>query len=251
MAFSTIHASINNRIAVIELDRQKRLNALNLTMMNEISDFLETPENKKEIRVLVITGKGDAFSAGADLTKVPENYAEAFDFFKTANDFFNFIENVPIPTIACINGMALGGGLELALCCDIRVAAESSVMGLPEINLGVMPGGGGTQRLPRVIGLGNAKELLLFGNPISAEEAFRMHLVNRVFPDADLREKTLEMAGELAQKEPLPVRLIKTAANKALGTELYTGISFETHLASGLLTTDEVKKGLEAFFNRK
>ncbi len=250
MAFSCIQAFVDNQIAVIELDRPKRYNALNQSLMDEVLDFLEAPETKRKMRALVITGTGKAFSAGADLSKVPGDYNEAIDFFKTANSFFNYIENLPIPTVACLNGMTLGGGLELSLCCDIRTAAESAVMGLPEITLGVMPGGGGTQRLPRIVGLGNAKELLLFGNPITAPEALRMHLVNRVFPDDDLKEKTMELATELSQKDSLAVRLIKNAANKALGTELYTGISFEASQVSGLLTMDGIKERLEKLFNR-
>ncbi len=248
MGYSEIDVSLENNVAIIEINRPKRMNALSLSLLDEIESFLTDGENQREIRCLIITGKDQIFSVGADLSSPPESYEDALDFFKKVSDFFYFFENLPISTIASINGLALGGGLELSLCCDLRIASDTAALGLPEIDLGIMPGGGGTQRLPRVAGLGNAKELLLLGEPVAAKEAYRMNLVNRVFTRDELRDKTMEMAIILAGKPPLSVRAIKEAANAALNTELYRGISLETHLASGLATTEYFKETVKKFF---
>ncbi len=237
------------KIAVLTFNRPAALNALNTEVNLALIDLLDKAEADPDIRVIVLTGSGDkAFVAGADIIEMMNMSAmQARLHAIRAKRVTDKIWNLSKPVIAAVNGFCLGGGLEYALACDLRVASEKARFGLPEISLGILPGGGGTQRLPRLIGMTKAKELCLTGDMINAAQALELGLVNSVAPAESLMEKALELAAKIAGKSPTSANLIKTAMNKGIETDLETALMYEIDSFGLCFTTDEQRNGMAAF----
>jgi enoyl-CoA hydratase len=251
LEFRHLHYEIEKSLATIRIDRPEALNALNHELMIELGLALELAEADLDVRALIITGVGRAFVAGADI----ENLQRLGDGFSgreaalTGQDLMNSLAALPFPTIAAVNGFALGGGLELALAADLRVAAREAKLGLPEVQLGLIPGYGATQRLPRLIGLGRALDLILTGRHVGAEEALSLGLVNRVVDDA------LAGARELAQaclkNAPIALGLAKEAVIRGLDVTLPQGLEIEADLFGMVTTTEDMKEGTGAFLEKR
>ncbi len=241
------------KILWIILNRPHRLNAFNDVLIEEIADALDTAEKDPSIRCIVIMGDGDrAFSAGADVTMFPKaTPVKAEEFSRMGQKVFGKIEEMSKPVIAAINGFALGGGLELAIACDFRVAAEHAELGSPEIALGLIPGWGGTQRLARLIGLPKAKEIVMLGNRLKADEALKVGLVNKVVHFEKLRDEVREMAKKLSDGPPVAMKYAKQALNFGTQVPMDTGLRLEAGLMGLTFSTDDLKEGLEAFMARR
>jgi len=241
-----------NRIGWIVLNRPEKLNAISPEMLEELSTALKELEGDEGVRVIVITGSGRAFSAGADVTAfLSANPVNSYIYSRRFQEILDMIERIPKPVIASINGYALGGGLELAMACDIRIASENAMIGQPEINLGLIPGAGGTQRLPRLVGRGRAKELIMIGEPIPAREAERMGLVNRVVPHSSLEIETRALASKLAEKPPIALMAAKIAINLGSDYPLEAGLALEASLFSMLFSTEDLVEGVSAFLQKR
>ena len=240
-------------IAVATINRPKALNALNSQVLEDIDQLVEQVKADDEIRALVITGSGEkAFVAGADIGEMSTlTKAEGEAFGKKGNDVFRKLETLPIPTIAAVNGFALGGGCELTLACDLRIASDRAKFGLPEVTLGIIPGGGGTQRLPRLIGVARAKELIFTGGVIDAKEADRIGLVNRVVPHDDLMDTCRSLAKTIAQNAGYAVSLAKEAINASGDTDLKNGLRREADLLGLAFATHDKQEGMTAFLERR
>jgi enoyl-CoA hydratase len=238
---------------VVTIERPEALNALNRETLSELRDRLRELAVDTDARVLVLTGAGDrAFAAGADIKAMSDmSVLEAHAWGTLGHECTRLLESMPKPTIAAVNGFALGGGCELALACDIRYASEQAKFGQPEINLAVIPGWGGTQRLARAIGPALAKDLILTGRTIDAAEALRVGLVSAVHPAEDLMERTLEAAAALAEKSPVALSAAKDAANRALQGDLGSGLSYEAILFAALFATEDQKEGMAAFIEKR
>jgi enoyl-CoA hydratase/3-hydroxyacyl-CoA dehydrogenase len=251
-AYETIRIEREDRIAWIVLNRPHRLNALNSVMMEELLDALTTIDNDPGVRCVIITGEGDrAFSAGADITAFPKaTPVMAEELSRKGQKVFSTIEELSKPVIAAINGYALGGGLELALACDFRIASEHAELGSPEINLGIIPGWGGTQKLVRIIGLRNAKRLVMLGERLKAEEALQLGLVDKVVPFEKLREEAKSLAQKLCNGPPIGLKYAKYALNFGSQVPLEVGLRLEAALMALLFSTNDVKRGIEAFMSR-
>ncbi|AEP12764.1 enoyl-CoA hydratase/isomerase family protein [Chloracidobacterium thermophilum] len=242
----------HERIAVLTVNRPNKLNALNIATRNEILAALDALQSDAEVRVLVITGAGDkAFIAGADIGEFAGQTALSQREVMTQRRAFDAMETFPKPVIAMINGFCLGGGLELALSCDIRVASEQAKLGQPEINLGVIPGGGGTQRLTRLVGEGKAMEMILTGEMITAAEAHALGLVNHVFAHAELREKTMALAAKIAEKSPVALRMAKEAVKTAARSGLDEGLRREVDLFALCFASEDKEEGVRAFLEKR
>jgi enoyl-CoA hydratase/3-hydroxyacyl-CoA dehydrogenase len=252
-AYETVKIEREQNILWITLNRAHRLNAFNDVLIEELNDALDTAEKDPSIRCVVITGDGDrAFSAGADVTMFPKaTPVKAEEFSRMGQKTFGKIEEMSKPVVAAINGFALGGGLELALACDFRVAAEHAELGSPEIALGLIPGWGGTQRLVRLIGLARAKEIVMLGNRLKADEALRIGLVNKVVHYEKLRDETREMAKKLSEGPPVATKYAKHALNFGTQVPLETGLRLEAGLMGLTFSTDDLKEGLEAFMAKR
>lgn len=250
--YETIKVEREDRIAWIILNRPHRLNALNDVMMEELLDALTMIENDPGVRCVVITGEGDrAFSAGADITAFPKaTPVMAEEFSRKGQKVFSTIEELSKPVIAAINGYALGGGLELALACDFRIASEHAELGSPEINLGIIPGWGGTQKLVRIVGLRNAKRLVMLGERLKAEEAYQIGLVDKVVPFEKLRDEAKSLAQKLSDGPPIALRYAKYALNFGSQVPLEVGLRLESALMALLFSTNDVKRGIEAFMSK-
>ncbi len=252
-AYETLKLEREESILWITINRPHRLNAFNDILMEELSDILDTAENDPSVKCLIITGEGDrAFSAGADLTmflKATPVKAEAFS--RVGQKVFGKIEEMSKPVVAAINGFALGGGLELAVTCDFRVAAEHAELGNPEVNLGLIPGWGGTQRLARIIGLARAKELIMLGNRLKAEEALKIGLVNKVVHYDKLRDEARELAKKLSDGPPIALKYAKHALNFGTQVPLEAGLRLEAGLMALTFSTEDIKEGVEAFMSRR
>jgi len=254
MAFTTILYETTDGVATITMNRPEKLNAFNETMLQEMTRVLDEVYAREEIRVLVITGAGRAFSPGADF--------EWFEMAKFAplmrvtprrvtHRFFDELEYLEKPVIAAINGTCAGGGLELALSCDLRIAADSARFGLPEVNAGIMPGSGGCSRLIEVVGLGRAKELAMLGELISAQRAEAVGLVNMVVPAQELTARVREVAATLIRKAPLAVGMVKHIINTARGVDPSTGRILERLGGSILVNTEDAREGARAFKEKR
>ncbi|HEX3012622.1 MAG TPA: enoyl-CoA hydratase-related protein [Syntrophomonadaceae bacterium] len=240
--------TVEDHIAVITLNRPTVMNALNKQMVTELDKTMDDIANNSEIKAVIITGEKN-FAAGADVSNMIEfNPEQARDF--SFKDTFNKVENLRQPVIAAMEGYALGGGLELALACDLRIAAANAKFGLPEINLGIFPGAGGTQRLPRLIGAGRAKQIIYLGKMIDAPTALQYGLINQMVED-DVKSKALNLAQKLAAKAPVALKLAKKAINSGLNTDLKTGIEFEAMTWGTLFATDDQKEGMRAFLDKR
>ena len=239
-------------ITVLTIDRQEKLNSLNPQVVEEIRQALLDLEDEPP-RVMIVTGAGEkAFVAGADIAAMNEMSAlEAKRFSELSQAAMELLDRSLIPTIAAVNGFALGGGCEIALACDIRIAAENALFGFPEVTLGILPGMGGTQRLPRLVGPGIAKELIFSGRRIKAEEARMLNLVNRVVPEGEAFKAAKELAEEIAANGPVAVRHAKAAMNKAQDVDLTTGLEYEADQFALLFATEDAREGMGAFVERR
>jgi len=239
-------------IATITIDRPK-VNVMNEETILEILSRLEDAANDEGVKVVVITGAGErAFCAGLDLTTIKDvNVVEAVEFTRRGQRLTLAIEELGKPVIAAINGYALGGGLELAMACDIRVASENARVGQTELNVGLIPGWGGTQRLPRLVGKGIAKELVFTGKMIDAKTAERVGLVNMVVPPEELRSTVEELAKVIMSKPPIAVKLAKELINNSIETDQNTGLINEAEAFGILTSTEDFKEGVSAFFEKR
>lgn len=255
MAYDTLLLTVNDGVAMLTLNRPEAMNAITQRMKDELAAALDAVEADAAARVLVITGAGPkAFCAGADIKErvaTDPTPAEFFFHQQATHRLFTRIEQFSKPVIAAINGVAYGGGAEIALCADIRIAADTASIGLTEVNLGVIPAGGGTQRLGRLIGAARAKEMIFTGARLSAADALAIGLVNRVVPAALLASQVAELAGQIAAKPPLAVRLAKQAIDKGLETDTQTAMYFELFAAAILFDTQDRKEGMQAFLEKR
>lgn len=238
--------------AIATIDREKALNALNSQVLTELDAMLDGID-LETVRALIITGAGDkSFVAGADISEMSTlTKAEGEAFGKKGNEVFRKIETFPIPVIAAINGFALGGGCELSMCCDIRLASQNAKFAQPEVGLGITPGFGGTQRLCRLIGVGKAKEMLYTCGQIDAQQALALGLVNAVYPSEELMPAAEKMAGRIAKNAPIAVRATKKAANDGLQTDMDTAIAIEAKLFGSCFETEDQKSGMTAFLEKR
>jgi enoyl-CoA hydratase len=243
------------RVAILTLNRPEALNAMTPQLLDLLEAHLERIEQDPEIRAVVITGSGEkAFCVGADLKARQQEFAaeEAGDpFAQRVERVFGHIERLPRPVIAAVNGYCLGGGLELALTADLRIAAAEARFGFPEAKVGSMPGAGGTQRLPRLVGPARAKELMFLADHVDAETALRLGLVNRVVPRAELMDATVEVARTIGQRAPLSIQAIKAAVNLSMDVPLAEGLAFERERFAALRTSEDRREGIAAFLEKR
>lgn len=253
MSYETIIYEVEENIAIIRFNRPQVLNAINRTVVEELRDAVENVTADKSIRVLILTGAGDrAFISGADIALMRDfTPLEGRAFSNEGKEVFFQLEALPIPVIACVNGFALGGGLEVAMACDFIYAADSARFGQPEINLGIIPGFGGTQRLARFVGTSMAKELCMTGVLISAEEAKNIGLVNKVFPKESLWEETMKVAKLLASKGRVSLKAVKDSIEMGYNRDLRSGCFMESDAYALCLTSEDAKQGMEAFLEKR
>jgi enoyl-CoA hydratase len=239
-------------VAVLTIDRQEKLNALDPQVVEEIGQALLELEAEGP-RAVVVTGAGESsFVAGADISAMSEmDPLEAKRFSEIGHAAMALLDRSPIPTIAAVNGYALGGGCEVAIACDIRIAAENATFGFPEVGLGILPGMGGTQRLPRLIGPALAKELIFTGRRIGAEKAREIGLVNRVVPQGEALNVAREVAAEIARNGPLAVRYAKAAVNRSADVDLVSGLEYEADQFALLFATEDAREGMGAFVEKR
>lgn len=249
----TILYEKKENIGFLTINRPEKLNAISNELTKDLKQLFDELENDEELRVLIITGAGDkAFVAGADIKELVERDAiTGRRVSRERQEIFSRIENLHVPSIAAVNGYALGGGLELALACSIRICSEKAQFGAPEVKLGIIPGDGGTQRLPRLIGLGRAMEMILTGDFIDAQEAYRIGLVNKVVPQEQLMEEAKELARKIASMPPLAVRFAKEAANRSMEGSAAAGYALESTLHALTCTTEDKKEGVSAFLEKR
>jgi enoyl-CoA hydratase len=251
-SYETLLLERRGRVAVITINRPQKLNALNIQTRAEGAAALDELRDDAEVRVVVITGAGEkAFVAGADIAEFEGRTAVTQRDVMTQRSLFTAVDTFPKPVIAMINGFCLGGGCELALSCDIRVASEAARFGQPEINLGIIPGGGGTQRLTRLVGEGKAMELILTGDMIDAQHAYNLGLVNMVVPAADLEAKTMELANRIAEKSPVALRMAKEAVKTAARANLDEGLRREIDLFALCFSSADKDEGVRAFLEKR
>ncbi len=247
-----IDYQLQDQIGIMTISRPKALNALNSEVLGEIDKALDQVDLEKT-RVLILTGAGEkSFVAGADIgemSNLTKKQGEAFG--KKGNDIFRKIETFPIPVIAAVNGFALGGGCEIAMSCDIRICSENAVFGQPEVGLGITPGFGGTQRLARIVGVGKAKEMIYTANNIKAEEAYRIGLVNAVYPKEELIEQAMKIAKKIVKNAPIAVRACKKAINDGLQVDMDAAIKIEEKLFGSCFETEDQKEGMAAFLEKR
>jgi enoyl-CoA hydratase len=253
MEYKNILLDIKEHIAVVTLNRPDKLNALNHETLVELKDVFERLKSDENVFVIIITGSGEkAFVAGADISEINKlNMLEGKVFAEFGQEVFSVIEKFDKPVIAAVNGFALGGGCELALSCHIRLASDNAKFGQPEVNLGIIPGYGGTQRLARLINSGRAMEMILTADLIDANEAFRIGLVNKVFPQIDLMNKVFEMAAKIASKGQQAIRLAVKSIKTVDEVNLQEGLNIEaTHFAL-CCGTEDFKEGTQAFLEKR
>jgi enoyl-CoA hydratase/carnithine racemase len=242
-----------NNAVILTMNRPEVMNSLNFGLLYAIRDQIDSLQYKSAVRCVIITGAGDkSFCAGADLkeraTLSPD---EVKKFIITIRNLLTSIQNLPMPVISAVNGIALGGGTEVALASDIRIASENASMGLTEARLAIIPGGGGTQRLPRIIGVAKAKELIFTGRRVNAKEALEIGLVNKVTSPENLMDECMEMADMIAQTGPIAVEMAKYAIDKGIETDLATGLAIESNAYRVTIPTEDRIEGLKAFKEKR
>jgi hypothetical protein len=240
------------QIGIITINRPKALNALNSTVLDELDKTLDGVD-LESIRCLILTGAGEkSFVAGADIGEMSSlTKAEGEAFGKKGNDVFRKIETFPIPVIAAVNGFALGGGCEISMSCDIRICSENAVFGQPEVGLGITPGFGGTQRLARIVGTGKAKEMIYGARNIKAEEAYRIGLVNNVYPADELMAAAKKLATTIARNAPIAVRNCKRAINEGMQVDMDQAIAIEEKLFGDCFESHDQREGMAAFLEKR
>jgi enoyl-CoA hydratase len=253
MSYENIIFETEGNVAIVKFNRPKALNAINPAVLSELGDALDRIESDSSLKVLILTGEGEkAFVAGADIGHMANLSAlEGRSFSREGQKLLFRLEALPIPVIACVNGFALGGGTEIAMACDFIYASEGAKFGQPEINLGIIPGFGGTQRLARLVGKGMAKELCMTGAMISAQEAKEIGLVNKVFPADTLWEKTTETAGILASKGRVSMRGLKQCIDRGYDQDLRTGCFMEADAFAMCMASPDGKEGMTAFLEKR
>lgn len=252
MEFKNIIFEKQENVAIIKLNRPKALNALNTELLLELEQAVSDVENDSEIRVAIVTGEGKAFAAGADIAAMKDmNSIEGLTYAKTGQAVYRHIEEVRKPFIAAINGFALGGGCELTLACDLRIASTKAKLGLPETGLGIVPGFGGTQRLPRLIGDAKAKELILTADTIGAEEALAIGLVNRVTEPEALMEETMKLVKKILSKAPIAVGFAKDAINRGKQVDIDSAEALEALYVGMCFSTEDLHEGMTAFVEKR
>ena len=250
MAFVTLEQK--GPVGVITMNRPEALNALNDQVLRDLDAVLDQVEENEEILVAVITGAGRSFVAGADIGQMSTlTAAEGKKFGALGNRVFLKLENLSKPTIAAVNGFALGGGCELSMACDIRVASEKAKFGQPEVGLGITPGFGGTQRLPRIVGTANAMELILTAQTINAARALEIGLVSHVYAPEELMDKAMELANAIAANAQVAVRQSKAAIRRGLQTDMTTGVAYESEAFGLCFATEDQKDAMKAFLNKE
>lgn len=239
-------------VSLIRLNRPEKLNALSTELFDAMTQKLEQLQAEDTLRVLILTGTGHAFCAGTDISQFVDcTTNEATAISARGQMLCDQLEHFPVPTIAAINGIAAGGGCEIALACHLRIASSLASFSLPEPKLGLLAGYGGTQRLPRVVGTGRAVELMITGRAVSAEEALEIGLINRIVPDAELITETLKLARQIEQLAPLAIRACLKAVMLGIEQPLEKGLEIERELFASLFTTDDVREGTTAFLEKR
>jgi enoyl-CoA hydratase len=253
MSYETIIYEVEENIAIIRFNRPKVLNAVNSAVVAEMKDVLEKVASDKSIKVLILTGEGDkAFVAGADIAAMRDfTPLEGRSFSRQGQELLFQLEALPIPVIACVNGFALGGGIEIAMASDFAYAVDSAKFGQPEINLGIIPGFGGTQRLSRLVGKSRAKELCMTGAMISAQQAKDIGLVNKVFPKEILWEETMKVARLLASKGKVSIRAVKDTIERGYDQDLRTGCYMESDAFGICMASEDAREGMGAFLEKR
>ncbi len=253
MAFKNLLVEVNDGIAVVTINRPKSLNALNSETLAELDQAFAEVEANDAAKVLILTGSGEkSFVAGADISEMVNGTApEGRKMGMLARAAFKRLENMEKPTIAAVNGYALGGGCEISMACDITIASENAKFGQPECGLGILPGFGGTQRLPRLVGKKRAKELIFSCDMIDADEAFRIGLANHVVPAAELLDYCKAMAKRIMKNAPFAVALAKQAINVGLDTDIDAGLQLEANLFGLSFATEDKKEGMTAFLEKR
>jgi enoyl-CoA hydratase len=253
MAGAGLRISVDDRVAVITIDRPDVLNALNTALLEELMATLEDLAGDPAVAVMILTGEGErSFIAGADIKEMAgKTPLEARAYSELGQEIACLLETMRKPTIAAVNGYALGGGCEMALACDVRLASENAHFGQPEINLGIIPGWGATQRLARATNIGYAKELILTGRMIDAAEALERGLVQHVYPAHELMTRALEMAHLMSSKSPVALYYAKEASNRALQGDIAGNLVHEADLYSIMFSTDDAREGLNAFVEKR
>jgi enoyl-CoA hydratase len=240
-----------NHIAILTIDRPP-LNVLNTETVRELLSKLEEFEGDPEVRAVVLTGAGKAFVAGGDIKEMePMTPLEGAEYSKLGHKLTRCIEHLRVPIIAAVNGYALGGGCELMMACDLVIASSKARIGQPEIDLGITPGFGGTQRLPRLVGIARGKEMLYTGRQVSAEEALQIGLVTRVVEGEKLMDEVIKLAEGLASKAPVALRMMKELVNSGMNIDLRSACELETSMFSSLFATQDQKEGMKAFSERR
>lgn len=243
---------VNEHVAIVTINRPKALNALSSQVLSELKQAFESLD-LGVVRAVVLTGAGEkSFVAGADIDVMSQmTKSQGEEFSGLGNGIFRFIEKFPVPVICAINGFCLGGGNELAMSCDVRLASENAIFGQPEVGLGITAGFGGTQRLARLIGAGMAKELLYTGRNVKADEALRIGLVNAVYPLEQLMENALKMANKIAKNAPIAVRMTKEAIDQGLNLDIDSAVALEARLFGQCFESEDQVEGMKAFLEKR
>ena len=252
MAYELLTFDVADRIATITVNRPDKLNALNDALMAELGRAIDDAIARDDVGGVLLTGAGRAFVAGADISEMVDEDALSMKArAERGQRTFRRFETSPKPTVAAVNGFALGGGCELALACDIRIASREARLGQPEVNLGIIPGWGGSQRLPRIVGLGFAKEIVFSGRAVEAQEAHDWGLVNQIYDPAELMPAAMKLAHELAKKSPLALAYAKEATNLYLTGEASAHMETELRLFAMLFSSEDQKEGMAAFAEKR
>ncbi|MBE6065208.1 short-chain-enoyl-CoA hydratase [Clostridium cochlearium] len=252
MDFKNLILEKDGKIAVLTINRPNALNALNSELLKELDSAIDCLSEDDEVLAVVLTGAGKAFVAGADIGEMKDlTVSEGRKFGTLGNKVFRKLETLEKPVIAAVNGFALGGGCEISMACDIRIASEKAKFGQPEVGLGITPGFGGTQRLARLVGPALAKELIYTADIIDAEEALRIGLVNKVVEKDELLDTAKKMANKIASNAPIAVKLCKSAINRGLQCDIDTGIAFEAEVFGECFSTEDQKEGMTAFLEKR
>lgn len=251
MTYKHLYISTENQICTLIISNPSLLNALNSSLLKELGDAVSDIETNPDIRVLIITGEGRSFVAGADISEMAElDSISAGEFAFRGASIFHRIELLPIPVIAAINGFALGGGCELALACDIRIASETAKLGQPEVSLGITPGFSGTVKLPRIIGVAKAKELIFTGRVIDAHEALSIGLINKICTSETLMDEVYKMAAMIAGNAPIAIKNAKRSINDSVDLSADEAIKNEMRLFASCFNSEDQKVGMKAFLNK-